>query len=396
MQFTAPATWERKRIERYLALAAILVMAVTAFLGLKRNNADLEQVFSDVLPAAVRFEPLGNQSFAGYSANTATSLIGYIKISEADGYGGPLKVAVVIDPKGVISAVRVIEQRETADYFKRVRSSELLHSLVGKGYQDELRLGDDVDGVSSATFTSRAIVSASRLGLRSIASGELDLDVPREILPKVLFGVPELVLILLIAVWYVGDRKGFQLKRQARWFTLLTSMVFLGFLYTSLLTLPFITKILMGFWPQWQNSLYWYTLFGFFLLVFLIKGKNPYCQWICPFGAVQETLGMIGGAKSRSPKRFAEFFRWLPRGLAFTAVLAALLFRNPGISSYEVFGTLFDLEGSPFQFGLLGAVLISSFLIKRPWCRFLCPIGAIYDFLRTLRGLAKKRWRRTA
>ncbi|MBT4266898.1 MAG: 4Fe-4S binding protein, partial [Deltaproteobacteria bacterium] len=226
--------------------------------------------------------------------------------------------------------------------------------------------------------------------------GELDLDVPREKPPQVMFGVPELVLILLIAVWYAGDRKGFQLKKQARWFTLLTSMVFLGFIYTSLLTLPFMTKMLMGFWPQWQNSLYWYTLFGFFLLVFLIKGKNPYCQWICPFGAIQETLGMIGGAKSRSPKRFAEFFRWLPRGLALTAVLAALLFRNPGISSYEVFGTMFDLEGSPFQFGLLGTVLISSFLVKRPWCRFLCPIGAIYDFLLTVRGWAKERWRRTS
>ncbi|MBT4642754.1 MAG: 4Fe-4S binding protein [Deltaproteobacteria bacterium] len=396
MKLTAPATWGRKKTERYLALAAILAMAVMAILGLKRNNAGLEQVLSDALPAAVRFEPLGNQSFAGYPTERDALPIGYVKISAADGYGGPLKVAVTVDPKGVISSLLIIEQRETADYFKRVRSSEMLNSLIGKGYQDELRLGDDVDGVSGATYTSRAIVSASRLGLRSIAAGELDLDVPREKPPQVMFGVPELVLILLIAVWYAGDRKGFQLKKQARWFTLLTSMVFLGFIYTSLLTLPFMTKMLMGFWPQWQNSLYWYTLFGFFLLVFLIKGKNPYCQWICPFGAIQETLGMIGGAKSRSPKRFAEFFRWLPRGLALTAVLAALLFRNPGISSYEVFGTMFDLEGSPFQFGLLGTVLISSFLVKRPWCRFLCPIGAIYDFLLTVRGWAKERWRRTS
>ena len=252
-------------------------------------------------------------------------------------------------------------------------------------------MGDDVDGISGATYTSRAIVAASRLGLRSIAAKQLDLDVPREKPPAVTFGIPELVLILLISVWTVSDRKGFQLRKQARWFTLLTSMVVLGFLYTSLLTLPFMTKMLMGFWPNWQNSLYWYVLSGFFLSMILLRGKNPYCQWICPFGAVQETLGKIGGAKSRNPGHFKELFRWLPRGLALTAILAALLFRNPGISSYEVFGTMFDLEGSPFQFGLLAVVLVTSLLVKRPWCRFLCPMGAIADFLRTLRGWVKNR-----
>jgi NosR/NirI family nitrous oxide reductase transcriptional regulator len=103
---------------------------------------------------------------------------------------------------------------------------------------------------------------------------------------------------------------------------------------------------------------------------------------------------MIGGAKPLSPKRFAQFFRWLPRGLALCAVMTALFFRNPGISSYEVFGTLFDLEGSPFQFGLLAMVLVTSFLIKRPWCRFLCPVGAVENFLRTLRGWVKKEEKR--
>ncbi len=123
----------------------------------------------------------------------------------------------------------------------------------------------------------------------------------------------------------------------------------------------------------------------------LARGKNPYCHWICPFGAVQETLGVIGGARNRNLGYYTEFFRWLPRGLALTAILVALLFRNPGISSYEVFGTMFDLEGSPFQFGLLAAVLVTSLLVRRPWCRFLCPIGAIDDFLRALRGWVKKR-----
>jgi FMN-binding domain/4Fe-4S binding domain len=400
IEIAVPAKWSRKRVERYLALATIPIMLIAAFLGMARSNADLEPIIARALPAATSFKPLGDQGFAGLTAESGSQPVGYVKISEAEGYGGPLTLAVAVDPGGVIRSVGIVEHRETPSYFQRVSDSTLIDSLVGKGYLDEVRLGEDVDGVSGATYTSRAIISAARLGLRSIAAGQLDQDVPGEKPPEVRFGIPELVLILLISVWTVSDRKGFQLKKQARWFTLLASMIVLGFLYTSLLTLPFMTKMVMGFWPQWQNSLYWYTLLGFFLATILLKGKNPYCQWFCPFGAVQETLGMVGGAKSRNPIHLVEFFRWLPRGLALTAILAALLFRNSGISSYEVFGTLFDLEGSPFQFGLLATVLVISLLVRRPWCRFLCPIGAIADYLRTMRGWVREKvireidWRR--
>ncbi len=391
MEITIPAKLSRKHVERNLALVAILTMLIAAFLGMARSNADLEPIIAQALPEATSFKPSGDQGFAGFTVESGSQPVGYVKISEAEGYGGPLKLAVAVDPGGVISSVKVVEQRETVDYFRRVSDSELISSVVGKSYLDKFKLGDDVDGISGATYTSRAIIFAARSGLRSIAAEELGLDIPREKPPEVMFGIPELVLILLISVWYVSDRKGVPLRKQARWFTLLTSMIVLGFLYTSLLTLPFMTKMLMGFWPQWQNSLYWYTLLGFFLATILFKGRNPYCQWICPFGAVQETLGMVGGANNRSPKHFTKFFRWLPRGLALTAILAALLFRNPGLSSYEVFGTMFDLEGSPLQFGLLAAVLVTSLLVRRPWCRFLCPIGAIDDFLRTMRGWVKQR-----
>jgi len=392
MEPDAPAKGGKKRIERYLALAATLAMMVTALLGMARSHADLEPFLFDALPEAAGFKPLENGTFAGYTANPAQAFIGYVKISEADGYGGPLKIAVASDQKGVITGVVVIEQRETPHWFERVNNSDLIKSLNGKSFRDEFKPGNDVDVVSGASYTCRAVLTASRTGIRSIAASELNLPVPKEKIGKVVFGVPELVLVLLIMVWFLGSQERFLFKKQARWATLLTGMIVLGFLYTRPLTLPFLTRMLMGFWPGWQSSLYWYGLLGFFLMVLVINGKNPYCQWICPFGAVQETLGLIGGAKSHHQMRVTENLRWLQRGLALFAVLAALLFRNPGISSYEVFGTFFDLEGSAFQFGLLGLVLIASFLIKRPWCRFLCPIGATYDFLRILRSWIKEIW----
>jgi polyferredoxin len=176
---------------------------------------------------------------------------------------------------------------------------------------------------------------------------------------------------------------------------MIVGMVVLGFMYNNPLTLSSINKFLMGFFPQWQTNLYWYILILGIILVFSVDNKNPYCEWFCPFGAAQECMGVIGGAKVRSPGKYRTFLKWLQRGLAWGAILIALLYRNPGITSFEIFGTLFDLVGSNFQFGLLGIVLIASLFIRRPWCTYLCPLHPVDEFIRMTRkwilGLWPKR-----
>jgi len=79
--------------------------------------------------------------------------------------------------------------------------------------------------------------------------------------------------------------------------------------------------------------------------------------------------------------------------LTLFAISAALLLRNPGVSSYEVFGTMFKLTGSNFQFVLLGIVLIFSMLIKRPWCIYLCPLNPVRSHLTYIRGVIVDKWK---
>ena len=175
---------------------------------------------------------------------------------------------------------------------------------------------------------------------------QLGLPVPKEMSPNIQFGIPEISLIGLYVVGYFGHQRKFKYTKQARWLSMLVGMIVLGFIYTRPLTLSDISKFLLGFWPQWQTNLYWYLLIGGILFVFTVDNKNPYCEWFCPFGAAQECMGAIGGAKSRSTGSYKNILKWLQRGLAWLAILLALLFRNPGLTSYEIFGTLFDLKGS--------------------------------------------------
>ena len=381
-----------KQWERRLGIAAIVTIIMAWFIGYSQANAEVESFLQEALPQATRIEKVNGDTYAAYAANSPEALIGYITTGEANGYGGPMKVAVATDLEGTVLGLSVVEQRESPGWFSRVMASDYTKKLFGKSYTDAFELDNDVDGISGATYTSRAIADAVRNGSRHIAGNTLGFDVPAEVAPKVQFGIPEIVLIALFVVGYVGHQRKFKYTKQARWISMLTGMIVLGFVYTNPLTISYINKFLLGFWPDWHTNLYWYLLIGGILFVFTVDNKNPYCEWFCPFGATQECMGAIGGAKTRTPQKYRTLFKWLQRGLAWLAIVIALLFRNPGISSYEIFGTLFDFRGSVLQFSLLGLVLMAALFIKRPWCNYLCPLGPIGDFIRMTRNWIKELW----
>ena len=63
---------------------------------------------------------------------------------------------------------RYIDWQNFTDLF-RIKLG-FLKSFFDKSYQDAFQLGEDVDGISSATYTSRAIAESALAGSRSIAA----------------------------------------------------------------------------------------------------------------------------------------------------------------------------------------------------------------------------------
>jgi polyferredoxin len=222
---------------------------------------------------------------------------------------------------------------------------------------------------------------------------QLGLPMPEKSRPRIKFGIPEIVLFALFAAGYAGHQQNFRYKKVARWATMIVGLIVLGFVYNRPLTVAYFSQLLLGYLPDWHTNLYWFMLLGGILFVFTVDNKNPYCEWFCPFGAAQECMGAIGGAKVRSPGRWKGFLVWLQRGLAWLAIILALVFRNPGLSSYEIFGTLFNLTGSTWQFALLGIVLIASIFILRPWCTYLCPLKPVVDLYRMFRSWVLDTWK---
>lgn len=379
----------QKKGEKAFWMLAISLIIVAWIMGFYLENSDIEPYLHQAMPSADRIEKTAHGNYATFSSG---QLLGYICVGAGNGYGGPMNLAVAIDLQGRITGLAVVNHRETPSWFKRVRENDFFSRLIGKNYRDPFDLDQDIDAVSGATYTSRGIAEATLHGSRHLAEKNLNLSLPAQLPAKIEFGLPEIVLLALFALGLIGRHKKFRHKNQLRWLCMLTGMIVLGFIYTNPLTISLINKMLLGFWPDWHTHLYWYLLLGGILFSLTASGKNPYCDWFCPFGAAQECIGKIGGAKPYSISRYRSLLKWLHRALFLAAIIIALLYRNPGISSYEIFGTLFDLHGTLPQFFLLGLVILASLFVHRPWCRYLCPLKPLEAFIRFLKTWVKNLW----
>jgi uncharacterized protein with FMN-binding domain len=384
-----------RRLERIWALVAFGVVLAAWVIGSFRAEADLIPYLKQALPEASQFEAASFGTYIAWGEDPESGLLGYVTTGKAQGYGGEMEIAVAVSPEGVILGLAIVDQKETAAFLRRVFRGNLLDSFEGKPYSDPLTLGDDVDGVTGATYSSRAIVRSVRLATHKIARRELGFSPPPEPKLRVKFGFPEVMLVVLFGFGIVGRLRRFRYKKTARWVSMLLGLVVLGFVYNMPLTIVWINRLLLGFWPTWQTHLYWFILIGGILFIYTIDNKNPYCEWFCPFGATQECLSVVGGGKVRVPQRAHNLLRRGQRVLALTAVVIALVFRNPGISSYEVFGAFFRLIGSNILFVLLGIVLVASLFIRRPWCSYLCPLRPVTDLIRLMRNWIRELWKKT-
>jgi len=376
-------------IDRLLAVFAIATILAAYIFGLSQSKSDVMTDFQKLMPSAQRFAKLSDNVYVAYQNE---QLIGYVALNEATGYGGPVEVAVAVTPQGKVQDFNILYNYETYEYFVRVEESGLPESLIGKSCQDPFRLKQDVDGVTGATYTSEGIAKAVGNACHDVIASGLGGGNSTAGNQKIQFGAPEIALLGLFTIGFYSHRAKFKFTKQARWVSMILGLLILGFWLNRPLTIGNINQLLMGFWPAWQSHLYWYLLVGGVLLVSAIDNKNPYCDWFCPFGATQECLGVVGKAKVQSAGRYKGFLKWLQRGFAWLAIVLALIFRNPTLTSYEVFGTLFSRIGTSVSFALLGIVLIASLFIKRPWCNYLCPLRPVTDAISMLRRWVLDTW----
>jgi len=113
-------------------------------------------------------------------------------------------------------------------------------------------------------------------------------------------------------------------------------------------------------------------------LAFALLFGRVFCGGVCPLGAAQD-LVLIKPV--RVPTWLAKALGTLPYVYLGAAVLFAATDAMFIICRYDPFVPFFRLAGPAVMFVAGAVVLVLSTFIGRPYCRFVCPYGALLGML---------------
>jgi len=326
------------------------------------------------------------------ASDTNDELAGYIFSSEdlapqVRGFGGKINLAVYVDPNGTLIDFHIIRSNETPAYLDMLGNWREL--LIGR-HLFGTQPFSDVDAVTGATVSSKAILSALETSGQRFAAQILNYSLQPESKEQTHWAnyLPDAYGIYLIAAialaLIVTYRGGFW----SRLVVLVLTLVFGGIILNAQYSSEQISSILSLHVPAVGFSGAFLLLVAIPLLVIIFG--NIYCGYICPFGAAQELLSYI------VPKRFkcqltietmqkARFFKYV---VLFVLIIIFFVSRNRTTLVSDPLISFFNLKFwssmSSSMLVIAMIALIGSLFYTRFWCRYLCPAGAFLSLLNNI------------
>lgn len=289
--------------------------------------------------------------------------------SQQYGYAGIVPLLIGVDADLVITKLIVLPNNETGDYVEAVYSPKFIGLWEGVSLEAALQL--QVDAVSGATHTSRAVIA----GVRQTASHIMETDTAA-LESNLWTSIKDLLFLVLVALSVLMAYK----RGRARYRTvyLIGVLLIMGLVVNNLLSARLLHGwLLQGFvWSaNWQSMLLFFLALS---LSFLGKRKF-YCNYLCPMGALQELTNKISPFKKR--KVPGPFWGISIREIYLTLIAAALLMGfSPELAYLEPF-MLFSFRIVGWGIILFGAaIVVLSLFYNQPWCA-VCPTGCFLDTL---------------
>ena len=304
---------------------------------------------------------------------------------DVQGYGGPVPLKIHIKD-GRVAAVEAEPNAESPDFFNRAK--ELLNHWQNKSVDEAL--AEEVDAVSGATFSSRAIIANMQRGLayaqkRGQWSEDGSVGALGTSASPIVGGsagaletsVPPMVALIVVLLGAVVPL--FYNNRRLHLVQLAVNVVVLGLWTGTFVSYTLFLRVFAGGVSLSAiGALAAPLLMLIVALIYPLAGRSGhYCANICPFGSAQELAGKLSRRKLRITPRVLKLLSVL-RNLLWGVLMALLLTGTcTAWIDYELFTAFLYSSASVWVTVLAALFLVLSVWVPRPYCRFVCPTGAL-------------------
>ena len=349
---------------KYKGLHLLFCLLVIAVASLTRDGKLLGYEVTPSDAADGKAQPVVSDSVRTEADGTIvvnTTTMG----GDITGYAGTVPVEIRIKDSKVVS-ITALPNKETPEFFDNVK--ELLGKWNGKTIDEARQL--KVDAVSGATFSSKALIANVQRGLDCAADATAehhwwdDIDLSAKSICGIIVALMAAILPLFVR------NKSYRIVQQLLNATVLgfwcgTSLSYasiIGYMSNGINIAAMIAPVIM------LITAFIYPLFG---------KSTHYCTHVCPYGSLQELAGRCNRRKLHMSPNLAKALN-LTRKILF-ALLMICLWTGVWFSwiDYEPFSAFIIQSASWAVIAIAAVFLLLSFVIQRPYCRFVCPMGTL-------------------
>ena len=169
-----------------LTLVAVTVAAAVLLGGVDlitapaiaaRQEEDYRNALEEYFPGMAEYssESLDEETF-DLVYDAGGELLGVMASAAAQGYDDLISYNLALDREGTILGLRIVEHSETQGVGDVIEKPIFQDQFLGKNCLDPLQIGEDVDTVSGATISTRAMIDSVRQLLTIAADSFLDLE----------------------------------------------------------------------------------------------------------------------------------------------------------------------------------------------------------------------------
>ena len=159
-----------------IAAAAVILFGASAILSpiaAKNAEADLNEMMAYMVPGSTTFTP---EEYTGEDANITAVYkgeTGYAVQTTVAGYAGDIVMMVGVDNDGKVTGLMVQEMEETYGLGEKAMTDYtfLMQYLHTAG---EAAVGEDIDAITGATVTSKAVVRSVNSAVAFVTGADTD------------------------------------------------------------------------------------------------------------------------------------------------------------------------------------------------------------------------------